>query len=372
MQVIKNRIFLEKIIPEEKLKEHKELLVKHLSRNKLFNYEKNNLRYKILTLILIIIIIFLISYILLLTKKINESRVYKIFRANLDIKLFLKNKKKFYYITRVELLKKKIYNETNLKTFQEKLNYLIIHESPEYKSNIADKIKLKEYSKKKLGKDICIKILKIYNDIEEINLDDLPDKFVLKCNHGSGMNIFCQDKSKFDLKEAKTTLNKWLNTNYGLKGGEFQYCFIERKIFASPYMGDNIIDYKTFCFNGNPKFIAAKKIINKERNKFIYNYYDLNWTLTEIEYGSSKYKRDPNVIIEKPNNLDLLIDYAKKLSNEFVFVRVDFYEINGILYLGELTFSPSNAGNTFKNKEQSLYLGSLLDIKKIKPSLYYN
>ena len=134
-------------------------------------------------------------------------------------------------------------------------------------------------------------------------------------------------------------------------------------------MGD-IIDYKTFCFNGNPKFIAARKVLNEERNKFIYNYYDLNWTLTDIEYGSNKYKRDPNVIIEKPLNLNKLIDYAKKLSNEFVFVRVDFYEINRTLYLGELTFTPSNIMNSFKNQEQRIYLGNLLDITKIKPYLY--
>ena len=264
------------------------------------------------------------------------------------------------------------YNESNLKTFQEQMNYLIIHESPEYKSNIADKIKLSEYSKKLIGKDICIPILKIYNNIEEINLDELPDKFVLKCNHGSRMNIFCKDKAKFNLKKAKKILNNWLNTNYGLFGAEFQYFFIERKIFASPYMGDNIIDYKTFCFNGNPKFIAARIILNKKRNKFIYNYYDLNWKLTDIEYGSSKYKRDPNIIIERPKNLDLIIKYSKKLSNEFVFVRVDFYEIKGKLYLGELTFTPSNLINSFKNRKQRLYLGSLLNINKIRPYLYNN
>ena len=252
------------------------------------------------------------------------------------------------------------------------MNYLIIHESPEYKSNIADKIKLSEYSKKKIGKDICIPILKIYNDIEEINLKELPDQFVLKCNHGSRMNIFCKDKAKFDLEKAKKILNKWLNTNFAFWGAELQYIFIERKIFASPYMGDSLIDYKTFCFNGNPKFIAARIVLNEKKHKYIYNYYDLNWNLTEIEYGSHNYKRNPNITIEKPKNLKLLIDYAKKLSNEFVFVRVDFYEINGTLYLDELTFSPSNIQNSFKNKKQRLYLGSLLDITKIKPFLFNN
>ena len=131
----------------------------------------------------------------------------------------------------------------------------------------------------------------------------------------------------------KFIINDWLNINYGLVGAEFQYYFIHRKIFASPYMGD-IIDYKTFCFNGSPKFIAARITLNEERNKFIYNYYDLNWTFTNIEYGSASYIRDPNILIEKPRNLNILINYAKKFSNEFVFERVDFYERNGTIYLG--------------------------------------
>ena len=249
------------------------------------------------------------------------------------------------------------------------MNYLLIHESAEYKSNLVDKIKLREYSKKILGKNICIPIIKIYDNAHEINLDELPDKFILKCNHGSGMNIICKDKSKFDLIKAKKKLNEWININYGLKGAQFQYYYIDRKIFASPYMGE-LIDYKTFCFNGIPKFIAARKVLNKKRKRYIYNYYDLNWTLTNIEYGSNQYKRDQNITIEKPKNLNILIDYAKKLSNEFVFVRVDFYEINGTIYLGELTFTPSNIKNSFKNQEQRIYLGNLLDITKVKPYLY--
>ena len=183
------------------------------------------------------------------------------------------------------------------------------------------------------------------------------------------MNIFCKNKTEFNLEEAKKQLNEWKYTNFGLWGAEFPYYFVDRKILAAPYMGD-IYDYKTFCFNGNPKFIAVRKILNKERNRFIYNYYDLNWTLTDIEYGSSIYKRDPKVNFEKPKNLDLLIEYSKKLSNEFVFVRVDFYIIDGTIYLGELTFVPSNLQNSFKDIAQRKYLGSLLDVTKIKPYLF--
>ena len=287
--------------------------------------------------------------------------------------IFLRNKTEYYYIERKKYLRSLDinYKESNLVTFGDKLNYLLIHESPEYKSNIVDKIKLSEYSKKVLGKDICIPILKIYNNTDEINLNELPNQFVLKCNHGSGWNIFCIDKNNFDLQETKNSLNKWMNTNYGILGKEFQYYFIKKKIFASPYF-ENIIDYKAFCFNGKPRLISAKIPINITTKQYIYNYYDINWNLTDIEYGRNCYKRDPNFIIEKPKNFNLILNYATKLSAEFVFVRIDFYEIKGKLYLGELTFTPGNNNIPFKDKSQRIYLGNLLNIKKIKPYLFNN
>ena len=211
--------------------------------------------------------------------------------------------------------------------------------------------------------------MKIYGNAEEINLTELPNKFVLKCNHGSSFNIFCEDKNKFNFTKAKYLLNKWMNTNFGTIGNEFQYYFIKKKIFASPYLG-KLIDYKTYCFNGKPKYIAVRVISNSTKYKYIYNYYDLNWTITDIELGRRNYKREPNAKIERPKNLELLIKYAEKLSKEFVFVRVDFYEINNKLYLGELTFSPSNNIMPFKNQEQRIYLGNLLDVTKIKSYLY--
>ena len=156
----------------------------------------------------------------------------------------------------------KLYNETNSITFQDKLNYLLIYESPEEKANIVDKILLRNYSQKILGKDICPPILKIYNDIDDIKLDELPDKFILKCNHGSGMNIFCDDKSKFNLTKAKIKLKKWMKINYGLLRFEYQYLNIKRKVFAEQYLDEDIINYKFSCFNGEPKLIRVKNEIN--------------------------------------------------------------------------------------------------------------
>ena len=206
--------------------------------------------------------------------------------------------------------------------------------------------------------------------MNDINLNELPDKFVLKVNHGSGMNIFCKDKKKFDLEKAKRQLKIWININFGLKQNEFQYLFVKRRIFVAPYLADRIIDYEFYCFNGNPKFVRVQKLLNEFRHLKLHNYYDFNWNLLDIESGLKGYIRDPNIIIEKPKNLNLMLDYSTKLSKDFVFLRVDFYEINDIVYLSELTFTPSNTFVTFKNREQSLYLGSLIDLSKIKSSLF--
>ena len=261
------------------------------------------------------------------------------------------------------------YINPNTESIQSKLNYLIVHESPDYKSKIVDKIKLHEYSYKILGKDICVPIIKIYQNSTDINFDELPDKFVLKCNHGAGMNIIVNDKSKLAQREAINNLDNWMKRNFGLEGAEFQYINIEKKIFAEEFLRENIEDYKIYCFHGIPKLIRVQKV-NYSQKKKINNYFTLDWQLTDIETGRPGFYRDPKVDFQKPPNLDLMISYAKQLSLEFVFVRIDFYDVNGKVYLGEMTFSPSNTRFTLKNMEQAKYLGSLIDITKIKKYLF--
>ena len=261
-----------------------------------------------------------------------------------DRQLFIKNRLDYYLSKRTRLLYNHgiKYNESNLITFIEKINYLIIHESPEYKSLLVDKIKLHEYSLKILGKDICVPILKIYKNINEINFNELPNQFVLKLNHGSGMNIICKDKSRLNTTQTLKQLEKWKNTNFGFRYYEFQYLFVKRKIFAETFLCENIIDYKIFCFNG----------------------------VNELESGLSGYIRDPKIKINKPKNLKLMLKYAKMLSQEFVFVRVDLYEFNNTVYLGELTFTPTNGFVYWKNRQQSIKVGKMMDITKIKSYLF--
>ena len=180
------------------------------------------------------------------------------------------------------------------------------------------------------------------------------------------MNLICKDKLHFDLNMAKNKLKKWKKTNYGLLNSEFQYFLVNRKIFAVPYLGDKIIDYEVYCFNNKPKFIRVQKLLFEKNHTLLHNYYDLDWKLTDIESGLKHYYRIPEIKIKRPKNLDLMLDYSKKLSVNFAFVRIDFYEINNKIYLSEMTFSPSNCLMKFKNLNQSIYLGSLIDISKIR------
>ena len=176
------------------------------------------------------------------------------------LKLYFDNKEKFYAKGRDYVMNRKrnFYNETNSITFQDKLNYLLIYESPENKTDIVDKILLRNYSQKIIGKDLCAPILKSYNNIDEINLEELPDKFVLTCNHGSRMNIFCTDKSTFNLSQTKDILRKWMDINYGLFRFEYQYLNVKKRVFAEKFLEDEMINYKFSCFNGEKKLIKVK------------------------------------------------------------------------------------------------------------------
>jgi hypothetical protein len=180
----------------------------YLNQNSLNFDIKNKKSIKIFKFIFylnFIIIIILFSLILRLYCYINNLtlfiKLFKEIKNEEDTKLYMKNKTEFYFKYRIKTLKKYniYYNESNLITFQDKINYLIIHENPELKTDIVDKIKIHQYSIKILGKDICPPIIKVYKNVDEINLDELPKKFVLKANHGSGMNLICKDKLHFDL-----------------------------------------------------------------------------------------------------------------------------------------------------------------------------
>lgn len=245
------------------------------------------------------------------------------------------------------ILKKSIqrkYENFNIdkpQTWCEKMQWLQLHGNIELRAKCADKILVHEYSLEKLGKDICVPIIKVYDNPIYINFEELPDKFVLKCNHGYAFNIICRDKSKLDIMKTKTDLEKWLNTPFGEKSIEPHYLKIKRKCYAEQYLKNDgyleLIDYKFLCFEGKPTYLQI--LTGRHTDDFHLNYYDMDGKFVNI--SRTDVKNNPNKLDPMPQHFELMKEYATKLSQDFHFVRVDFYEVDGIVYLGELTFTPA-------------------------------
>ena len=269
------------------------------------------------------------------------------------IKFHLILKSKRYFKTRIKYLndRGRIYNELNLKTFEDKLNWLLIHDTNRLKGKCADKILLHKYSYYKLGKDICNKILKIYENIELINITELPNQFILKTNHGSGFNIIVNNKTEFDILKAKKQLKEWMDIDYGKMQAEFHYSFINKKVFAEEFIGKNLKNYKILCYSGKPKYIYVS--IKEEDQKYR-NFYDMNWNFLNFSCMSRPH---PTYKFPKPKFFELMKAYATKLSKDFKFVRVDLYELENEIRLGELTFIPMNGFFFCNNKSNEVELG---------------
>lgn len=251
---------------------------------------------------------------------------------------------------------KRTLNLTEPKLFTEKIQWLKIYDSTFLKSYCADKINVHEYCKEKLGKDICIPILSTFHDVNEIDFSKLPNKCVIKCNHGSGMNIIIPDKNKLNISGVKSKLQRWLSTNFAFSNGyELHYSPIKRMIMIEPFL-KNLTDIKFFCFNGKVKFIQIDKHFTENR----LNFYDCEWKpLTWL--SNTSYPADYSKIDEKPEKLNEMIKIAEKLAADFKFVRVDLYDYAGEILLGELTFTPGS-GKIHYAGDGDIKLGKMLDL----------
>jgi len=251
-------------------------------------------------------------------------------------------------------------NLENPRTLTEKIQWLKVYDSSFLKTYCADKILLHDYCEMKLDKDICIPILATYDKPAQIEWNKLPNKFVIKCNHGSGYNIIVEDKSKLNKAEVNSKLNKWLNENYALLGYELQYYNIKRKILIEEYKEmsgqKDLTDFKLFCFNGKPEFW---QIITDRRTNEKISHFDMNWNY-KPEYDWLRYSSRKD--IKKPSHYNEMVELAKKLSEDFNFVRVDFYIVDDKVYLGELTFTPADGFQIFKDKMCDSKIGKMLKI----------
>lgn len=249
------------------------------------------------------------------------------------------------------------------KTFTEKLQFLkLYNRKPEY-TIMVDKIKVKDYVANLIGEKYIIPTYGIWNKPEDIDIDKLPEKFVLKCNHNSGTIIVCKDKSLFDLEYSIKILSKGLNDNYYLQGREWPYKNVDRKIFAEQYMQDEnddyLTDYKYFCFNGEPYMMYVSK--DRSHNATT-DFFDMNYNLLDLRM------KDPNSECppQKPVHFEEMKELARKLSKGHPHIRVDFYVINNQIYFGELTFFHNSGFGPITPLEWDYKLGSMIDLNHIK------
>jgi hypothetical protein len=251
----------------------------------------------------------------------------------------------------------------NPQTFNEKLQWLKLHDRrPEY-TMMVDKYKVREYIAQKLGAEYLIPLLGVWDSPDEIDFDALPNQFVLKCNHNSGIGMcICTDKSKLNIRNVKKNLRKALKEDYYLLGREYPYKDVPRKIICEKYMTDEsgveLKDYKIFCFNGKAEYVEV------DFNRFIehkLNTYNFNW---EPLYFCDKSRNDYSANISKPKGLNEMREIAESLSVNMDFLRVDFYEIEDKIYVGELTLYPGSGFIAFDPQDRDLYYGNKLKLTK--------
>lgn len=253
-------------------------------------------------------------------------------------------------------------NLHNPKTFNEKLNYLKLYDHNPLYTTLVDKLRVKDYVAEKIGSQYVIPTLAVYNSVDEIELDKLPEKFVLKCNHDSGSVIICKDKSTFDLCAAKKKLTLSLRRNWYYMHREWAYKNVKPCIFAEEYIGENFTndlpDYKFFSFNGVTKalFIATDRFSHKSETRF--DFFDINFNHFDVTNGHPNADSLPS----KPICFEEMIKLSNILSEKIPHVRVDFFEVNGKVYFGELTFYHNGGMIPFKPETFDKYLGDFIKI----------
>lgn len=280
----------------------------------------------------------------------------------------------FYNKTSDERYLKKIFKimmgkELNLESpqsYNEKLQWLKLYDQKELYTTLVDKYKVREYVSKKIGNEFLIPLLGVWDHVDDIPFELLPNQFVLKCNHNSGLGMYiCTDKSLMDMELVKKNLEKGLKQDYYMTRREWPYKNVPRKIICEKFMTDDLNnglkDYKFYCFNGVVKLLGIYTDRNsKSPTKADYFDRDYNWINMEWGYQHSE------IIPEKPLLFNEMVSIAEKLSEGFIEIRVDLYLCGDKIYFGELTFFDGSGLDSISPYEWDLQLGKWIKLPKSK------
>lgn len=253
-------------------------------------------------------------------------------------------------------------NLENPQTFNEKLQWLKLYDRKPIYTTMVDKHAVKEYVAERIGEEYIIPTLGVWNNFDEIDFDALPNQFVLKCSHDSGGLVICRDKDKLDKEAAKAKINASLKQNFYYHTREWPYKNVKPRIIAEAYMEDSktaeLRDYKFFCFDGVVKalFVATERQKAGEEVKF--DFFDPDYNHLPFRQGHPNAK----ILPEKPEKLEEMKRLAATLSKGIPQVRVDFYEVDGKVYFGELTFSHFAGMVPFEPEEWDYTFGNWIQL----------
>lgn len=289
-----------------------------------------------------------------------SSMNYRYYK-NLDPKEYPKELSKWYQSGTGQILDLK-----HPQTFNEKIQWMKLYDNTPLKTRLADKYLVREWVAEKIGEEYLIPLLGVWDTFDDIDFDTLPNQFVLKANHGCGWNVIVRDKAVFDKGDAKKKFDQWMKTNFAYKAGlELHYRDIAPKIIAERYLENangELSDYKFHCYSGKVEYIQCMtgRASHDTLREKIYN---LEWEALPFVQNYLRYDGD----IKKPLDIPKMVELATSLSNEFIYVRVDFYSLDdGSIKFGEMTFTPGTGVGRWNLPEYDLKYGQLIHLP-LKP-----
>lgn len=264
----------------------------------------------------------------------------------------------------------KIMDLNNPKTFNEKIQWLKLYNRKSEFTQLVDKYAVKEKIAEMIGADHVVPNYGVWENANEIDFNKLPNSFVLKCNHDSGGNIICRDKTKLDITQTIAFLNRCLRQNSYLLSREWPYKKIKKKILAEEYLfsegakQEGLIDYKFFCFSGKPEFLYVSQGLENHSTARI-SFFDFSGN--ELPFRRSDY-RPLGEKLTLPTNFDEMRKLAEIIASNIdtPFCRVDLYSVNGNIYFSEITFFPCGGFLPFQPAEWDVKLGEMIDLSRVK------
>ena len=244
--------------------------------------------------------------------------------------------------------------------FSEKLQWLKLNQKSSIFTELVDKLAVKERVSHTIGAEYVCPVLDIWDTVDQIDYSRLPDQFVLKTTHGGGNTgvVVCHDKIHFDQDAAKAILNESMNSNIFTRYREWPYKNVKRRIFAEQYLGKDITDYKFYCCHG--EVVCILLCTGRQSGQLKYFFLDTEWHI--CPYNEDSITIGSLFSIPPPSNLSQLLQTASKLSENFPFVRIDLYDVDGQIYFGEYTFYPASGLDPKKTVEFDQMLGGKIHL----------